>query len=222
MGSVGLAVAIPGGDDGEVDGTVPRSTGRPTTVPSLVATGGDERRGGGGADPRVMRACAEPPDATAGRRRGRWRSLRPGIAEAVSFLHSVGTGRLVDTEGEGLRASPVSAGRGIGPSPARERRPLRCAAAPASTTKPMPTICSGIGFWCRTIRPRTTAMAGSRAISVPNALGVMWRSAVISRANGTTGSRTARPSALAMTARLKCPLACGIRRRQWRRQRSAR
>jgi hypothetical protein len=42
-------------------------------------------------------------------------------------------------------------------------------------------------------------MAASRASRVPNADGVIWRSASISSANGRTGSRMARPAAAART-----------------------
>ena len=53
-------------------------------------------------------------------------------------------------------------------------------------------------------------MAGSRAIRVPNAVGVIRRSASISNANGSTGSRSASPAEAARTPRVMCPEACGM------------
>ena len=53
-------------------------------------------------------------------------------------------------------------------------------------------------------------MAGSRAIRVPNAVGVMRRRASISSAYGRTGSSRAQPGAAASTSRLRWPAACGM------------
>jgi len=54
------------------------------------------------------------------------------------------------------------------------------------------------------------ADGGSRAIRVPNAAGLMWRSASISKAYGRTGSSRASPAAAARTPAVRCPAACGM------------
>ena len=52
-------------------------------------------------------------------------------------------------------------------------------------------------------------MAGSRAMRVPNAVGVIWRSASISHVNGRTGSSRASPAAAARMPPVRWPAACG-------------
>jgi hypothetical protein len=74
----------------------------------------------------------------------------------------------------------------------------------------MPASWAGEGCWCSTSRPSRTPMAGSRAIKVPNAAGLMLRSASISRAYGKTGSSRASPAAAARTPAVRCPAACGM------------
>ena len=56
---------------------------------------------------------------------------------------------------------------------------------------------------------RVSPIAGSSAMSVPNAVGVMLRSAAISNANGSTGNSTASPTAATMMRASRCPNACG-------------
>ncbi len=73
------------------------------------------------------------------------------------------------------------------------RLPVRSAPIPATTTNATPTSAAGPGTWCSATRPTSSAIAGSRLISVPNAALVSRRRASSSRLNGTTGSRTASP-----------------------------
>src|SRR5260370_6557377 len=54
------------------------------------------------------------------------------------------------------------------------------------------------------------ADGGSRAIRVPNAAGLMWRSASISKAYGRTGSSRASPAAAARTPAVRCPAGRGV------------
>ncbi len=70
---------------------------------------------------------------------------------------------------------------------------IRCAPIPAVTTNATPVTCQRSGVWRSTISPSTVAMPGSNAISVPKAGIDMRRSASISRDNGSSGNRIARP-----------------------------
>ena len=168
MGSVG-SCRHPGGD-AEVDGTA-EVVGRPTTVPSLVATGGDERQAVAVLIPSITRACAEPPDATAGRRRGRWRSAGQVSAEAIVIPSLCRYRAALSIRGRGTPARHQfpPAGESAKPGPGTTVVPLRCCAGEHDETDA--DDLQRHRLLCRTIRPRTTAMAGSRAISVPERIG---------------------------------------------------
>src|SRR6476619_1914328 len=102
----------------------------------------------------------------------------------------------------GRQASQGASTRSVSQSVPCSRAPVRSAPMPAATTKPTPSTGQRPGTWCSSTRPITRAIAGSRLIRVPKAEVVSRRSASISRLNGTTGSRIARPKPTAASCQV--------------------
>jgi|HubBroStandDraft_6_1064221.scaffolds.fasta_scaffold49602_2 hypothetical protein len=113
-------------------------------------------------------------------------TVLPGLADEVEFAAGVGV------FGRGRAASAAALG-GAGENDEQDAGEL-----------------VGRGLLVQHEQASRTPMAGSRAIRVPNAAGLMRRSASISKAYGRTGSSGASPAAAARTPAVRCPVACAM------------